>query len=152
MMPFLNAGLTVAAFMHSAFAKTVSPRFSLAPGRYYLGFENILLPELSRLIQDELVSSRSSIPIARRFCLQDGEIPDLLWHYTGADGLLGIVTSGQFRATDVFFFNDSSEVHSSLRLIEKTLPDVRSQLIVDLPNNAIERGPATQVSYRALWS
>jgi hypothetical protein len=94
------------------------------------------LPELSELLDTELVSDRSSIPISRRFHVQEGEDPELLWHYTGAEGLLGIVSEGQFRATDVFFFNDSSEVHYTLELIERALPEVRSVL---------DPGPATQV-------
>jgi hypothetical protein len=40
--------------------------------------------------------------------------------------LLGILSQeGRFRATDVFFFNDSSEVRYALELMEKALPEVR---------------------------
>jgi hypothetical protein len=94
------------------------------------------LPELKELLDKELVSDRSSIPISRRFYVQEGHVPDLLWHYTSAEGLLGIVSSRHFRATDVLFFNDSSEVHYALGLIEKALPEIRLGL---------DPGPATQV-------
>src|ERR1039457_3979 len=99
------------------------------------------LAELRKLLDEELVSDRSSLPISRRFYVQDGETPDLLWHYTSAEGLLGIVSGGNFRATDVFFFNDLSEVHYALGLIENALPEVRS---------ALDPGPATQVLDRVI--
>ena len=34
----------------------------------------------------------------------------LLYHYTDADGVLGIVRSGELRASDVLYVNDSSEL------------------------------------------
>src|ERR1035437_7701891 len=97
---------------------------------------DMILPEVRALLEHELASERSALPVSRQFYVQDGDLPELLWHHTNAEGLLGIVCGQQFRATDVFFFNDLSEVHYALELIEKALPEVLAEF---------QRGPATQV-------
>jgi hypothetical protein len=38
-----------------------------------------------------------------------GNFPDVLWHYTDAGGLLGIVRDGYLRATQLSFMNDAKE-------------------------------------------
>jgi Protein of unknown function (DUF2971) len=41
--------------------------------------------------------------------------PDLLYHYTDQNGLIGIVESQAFRATDIRFLNDTEEFDDGLR-------------------------------------
>lgn len=41
---------------------------------------------------------------------EHGEPPELLYHYTSTEGLLGIVSSGCFWATDAEFLNDAQEL------------------------------------------
>jgi hypothetical protein len=36
-------------------------------------------------------------------------LPDVLWHYTSLNGLLGILDSGKLWASDLRFLNNSSE-------------------------------------------
>jgi hypothetical protein len=46
-------------------------------------------------------------------------VPDILYHYTDAAGLKGIVESGVLRATHIAFMNDASEyLHASSLLLE----------------------------------
>src|SRR6267378_5669158 len=45
--------------------------------------------------------------------------PDVLYHYTDASGLLGILESKELWATNIYFLNDSSELHYSLDLINR---------------------------------
>lgn len=50
-----------------------------------------------------------------------GPVPPL-WHYTGASGFHGIVTSlGRLKATDVRFLNDASEVKYGLAIVKDVL-------------------------------
>lgn len=46
--------------------------------------------------------------------LNDSGLPASVYHYTSAEGLLGIVGSGQLRATDLRYLNDTSELHYGL--------------------------------------
>jgi hypothetical protein len=41
--------------------------------------------------------------------------PELLYHYTDQNGLLGIIESQSFRATDIRFLNDTEEFEHGLR-------------------------------------
>ena len=57
--------------------------------------------------------------------------PKLLYHYTSAAGLLGIVETGRMRATHARYLNDSSEIevlwqHASTRL-QQILADAKSK-------------------------
>jgi len=47
--------------------------------------------------------------------------PDLLWHYTDAGGLLGIVQDELLWATDTRFLNDATELHYGLDLARDSL-------------------------------
>lgn len=46
--------------------------------------------------------------------LSDRGLPASVYHYTSTDGLLGIVSSGHLRATDLRYLNDTSELHYGL--------------------------------------
>jgi hypothetical protein len=49
------------------------------------------------------------------------ELPYELFHYTDAKGLLGILTTKQFWATDIYFLNDSMELQYAFDLINSIL-------------------------------
>jgi hypothetical protein len=48
-------------------------------------------------------------------------IPEFLYHYTGQDGLLGIINSNSLWATDITYLNDSMEFDKPLRLLRNAL-------------------------------
>lgn len=60
---------------------------------------------LSKSVEDEMLQGHT-------------RPPDLLYHYTSLDGLLGIVKSKTIYATDVGFVNDSSELTYAKALIQ----------------------------------
>jgi hypothetical protein len=45
--------------------------------------------------------------------------PDVLYHYTDATGLLGILATKELWATNIYYLNDSSELHYGLDLIKR---------------------------------
>ena len=45
------------------------------------------------------------------------EPPDILYHYTDQDGLLGIVSTGKMRATNIEYLNDQREYRHALALM-----------------------------------
>jgi Protein of unknown function (DUF2971) len=47
--------------------------------------------------------------------------PEILYHYTGQDGLLGIIATSSLWATDIRYMNDATEFRLSLDLFEKRL-------------------------------
>lgn len=49
------------------------------------------------------------------------QIPEVLYHYTSADGLIGILTSKSIWLTDLRYMNDLSELQYSRQLVEKRL-------------------------------
>ena len=54
--------------------------------------------------------------------------PDLLYHYTGLEGLVGILRERMIWATDVRFLNDTSEVHYSRQVIGRRAADREVEL------------------------
>jgi hypothetical protein len=53
-----------------------------------------------------------------------GIVPDTLWHYTDAPGLLGIVSDQELWATQAWFLNDSSETKYGMDLFLRVLGQV----------------------------
>jgi hypothetical protein len=49
--------------------------------------------------------------------------PDVIYHYTDAAGLFGILTGGQLRLTDIFGLNDPSELRHGIQLGISALSD-----------------------------
>src|SRR2546423_10494745 len=49
--------------------------------------------------------------------------PRLLYHYTSADGLLGMLQGRQLWATNVRFMNDTSELAYGIRLVREVLQE-----------------------------
>jgi hypothetical protein len=51
------------------------------------------------------------------------ELPGLLHHYTSGQGLLGILSSGEFHCTNVLYMNDASEMDYGRTLVrDQTSP------------------------------
>jgi hypothetical protein len=64
---------------------------------------------------------------------QQGQlVPDLLFHYTTATGLMGIVEKNQLWATSLEYMNDASELTLA---IEKVVPLLRARGLEGLANN-----------------
>jgi hypothetical protein len=56
-------------------------------------------------------------------------LPSLLYHYTGARGLQGILTSGKLWATNVEYLNDETE----MRFSRSILREVFTELVDETP-------------------
>jgi hypothetical protein len=52
-------------------------------------------------------------------------LDDLIYHYTGLRGLIGIVESGKIWATDIRFLNDTGEATYARRAIAKHIQAYR---------------------------
>ena len=50
------------------------------------------------------------------------ELPEVLYHYTNQSGLLGIFKSKTLWATNLYYLNDSSELHHAVNLVKKMIP------------------------------
>ncbi len=48
--------------------------------------------------------------------MRESQLPDVVYHYTTAAGLLGICTSKKIWATDIRYLNDSEEFQYTLDL------------------------------------
>lgn len=55
-----------------------------------------------------------------------GEQGDLLWHYTDADGLLGMLRSRELWASSVEYMNDAEELLFGRKLIERAAKEVKA--------------------------
>jgi hypothetical protein len=75
-----------------------------------------LLPAQDRA---ELGSSQSGVFAER---------PDLLHHYTSADGVLGIITTQSIYATNILFVNGSSEIRYGLSIAVNTMRALSKRL------------------------
>ena len=51
----------------------------------------------------------------------DGQPPVCLYHYTSAEGLLGVIQSGELWATNVLYLNDASELSDATEVLRKNL-------------------------------
>jgi hypothetical protein len=53
------------------------------------------------------------------------EPPEVVYHYTNADGLLGIVQAHQLRASNAAFLNDSTELVHVQKILETVVAELR---------------------------
>jgi hypothetical protein len=56
-----------------------------------------------------------------------GDIPDVLYHYTDVAGLIGILSSSSLWATNLRFMNDAEELAHSWRLMLEVLREAKSK-------------------------
>ena len=63
-----------------------------------------------------------------RQCIQPKEPPDLLFHYTNAGGLLGILSTSRIWATNYRFLNDSSEIAYGAAIFEAVVQERSAQV------------------------
>jgi hypothetical protein len=59
---------------------------------------------------------------------EDGHPPPTLYHYTGADGLIGIVTSGRLWASGIGYMNDATEETYAASVIQRAVDDVADRI------------------------
>jgi hypothetical protein len=59
----------------------------------------------------------------RAALFEDTVPPRVLYHYTTAEGLLGIMTTGSFHATDSRYLNDTSEVTYAAKMVRDVVED-----------------------------
>lgn len=57
---------------------------------------------------------------------QNLQLPEILYHYTDAAGLKGIIESGAIRATHVAFMNDASEYLHAVSLLTEAIAEIRA--------------------------
>lgn len=82
------------------------------------------------------------------------DLPNVLYHYTTADGLAGILRSRRIRATDVRFLNDSAEFIYALRLIDAQIDAIKTKVdttLVDAWKRAFRMVPSMRF-YAASFS
>lgn len=60
--------------------------------------------------------------------LSEPDLPKILWHYTDAQGLLGILQSQQFWASSATYLNDDQELDYGYSCLSKSLNIVASEL------------------------
>ena len=54
-------------------------------------------------------------------------VPDILYHYTTSDGLLGILKDNCFWLTNAYYLNDSTEIKYGNEIIKKIIEDRESK-------------------------
>lgn len=68
-----------------------------------------------------------------------GDPPEIIYHYTNADGLVGIVSSGSLWATDLRFVNDASELDHALKSMEAAIERARGRFTSPTQANLLDR-------------
>src|SRR5438309_877746 len=63
---------------------------------------------------------QEQLEASRLFAWNCGDPPDVLYHYTGADGALGILSADEFWASDALFVNDAKEIRYGADILNKT--------------------------------
>lgn len=81
------------------------------------------------------------------------KLPKILWHYTTAAGLYGIVTTGTLRLTDIRFLNDKMEAHyGAARLREIVGGTFGEGLVASAMNRWLDHGSGANALYVASFS
>jgi hypothetical protein len=70
---------------------------------------------------EKSIISQLKEEILSKWSVYHKEFPNVLFHYTSADGLIGILSSKSIWMTDLRYMNDSSELQYSRSLIETRL-------------------------------
>lgn len=90
--------------------------------------------------------------IMERACRNSLNPPHLLYHYTNADGLKGIIETGIFHATHFLFLNDPSEISYSLDLINDVLIGVikneKNRQVKDTIKDLINKNYIQNIHYQ----
>lgn len=67
------------------------------------------------------------------------EIPLTLYHYTSAEGLVGILSSQSIWLTDLRYVNDMSELQYARKLVESRLVEIQKGALSDVQKEFVER-------------
>jgi hypothetical protein len=76
------------------------------------------------------------------------QLPQVVWHYTTGDGLLGIINSGVVRAGSAAFMNDRNELLSGLRQVQAVFEERRYELETSLQEAIASKLSRESRSYR----
>lgn len=76
------------------------------------------------------------------------QLPQVVWHYTTGDGLLGIINSGVLRAGSAAFMNDRNELLSGLRQVKAIFEERRGELEPSLQEEIVAKLSTKSRSYR----
>ena len=74
---------------------------------------------------DQLEQDPNKLPISKNL---DENKPQILYHYTTQEGMLGIIKEGALWASHIFFLNDSNELIEPLRIASETIEEYRTKL------------------------
>lgn len=74
--------------------------------------------------------------------------PEVVWHYTTGDGLLGIINSGVVRAGSAAFMNDRNELLSGLRQVSAIFEERRGEFAPSLQAEIAAKLNGQSRSYR----
>ena len=77
--------------------------------------------------------------LQRRLDADVQQAPDLLWHYTDAGGLFGIITHERLWATQTSFLNDSTEVAYGLELVTSAMASYDPRHLKEATARHLER-------------
>lgn len=86
-----------------------------------------------------------------RQCIQPKEPPDLLFHYTNAGGLLGILSTSRIWATNYRFLNDSSEIAYGAAIFEAVVQERSAQVDSDVIAVFLERTRVTANAFDGMF-
>lgn len=77
-----------------------------------------------------------------RFRRTESEIPDLIFHFTNPQGLIGIAVSHKIWASNADFLNDSSEPNYALRVLQASFQEIE---------HSLRRGSAAERALHGFW-
>src|SRR5690348_14647947 len=79
---------------------------------------------LDPVASQELLQLRQEFKALRMVGTEHDKAPDLVWHYTSAEGLLGILNSGHLWATHIQYLDDPQEMVYGTRLLDSVIDDL----------------------------
>ncbi len=71
--------------------------------------------------------------------VKPSQVPEILYHYTDAAGLVGMLSFHKIWLTDMRFLNDKTELVHTKNLVNNVFEEFRQQKEDDLVNNLIEK-------------
>lgn len=113
-----------------------------------LVLENSVLLEYGSL--DASLADVSAAVARSREGLQ-GDIPDLLFHYTTASGMRGILESSRLWATHYRFLNDASELSYGANLLESLLQERLAEANSELVSEFLSRSLRTSDAFDGMF-
>jgi hypothetical protein len=79
-------------------------------------------------VETKCLEIESRFEVQSKLEAEDEQPPNVLYHYTSAEGILGIVETGQLWATNVLYLNDASELSGARVILNSELESAPSKL------------------------